>query len=118
MILSVSMKNQEATEKKRRIFQYIKRGDDTNKGNKISSVDNGKKAINWSIQTTINELLNRILEKKHVDKLQVFSILVQIHWIVWKNLSLLKRLNWLQNMDHVLSLYLIMILDRNIWNKK
>jgi hypothetical protein len=69
------VKNQEATKKKRKAFQYIGKDEDNEEGNEISLVDKGKRVESGggSTQTTINQLLKMILEKKHVDKLQGFS---------------------------------------------
>ena len=40
--------NQEASEKKRSVFQYMRTEKNTNEGNEITSIDKGKRAINGS----------------------------------------------------------------------
>ena len=84
MILGVLVKNLEATEKKRKALQYSVNEDDDDEIKEISSKDKGKRVASGSgsTQTTLNQLLKRILEKKHVDKLLGFSTLVQFHLIV------------------------------------
>jgi hypothetical protein len=83
MILGVLVKNLEANEKKKKAHQYSA-NDDDDEIKEISSKDKGKRVVSGSgsTQTTLNQLLKRILEKKHVDKLQGFSTLVQFHLIV------------------------------------
>lgn len=39
MILNVLVKNQEATEKKRKVFQYIGKDEDNDEGNEITSLE-------------------------------------------------------------------------------
>jgi hypothetical protein len=59
-ILNVLVKNQEATKKKRKVFQYIGKDEDNDGGNEITSVDKGKRAKeSGSTQTTINQLLKK-----------------------------------------------------------
>jgi len=83
MILGVLVKNLEANEKKKKAHQYSA-NDDDDEIKEISSKDKGTRVVSGSgsTQTTLNQLLKRILEKKHVDKLQGFSTLVQFHLIV------------------------------------
>jgi len=74
MILGILVKNLEATEKKRKAHQYSVNDDDDDEIKEISSKDKGKRVASGSgsTQTTLNQLLKKILEKKHVDKLQGF----------------------------------------------
>ena len=60
------MKNQKASEKKRKTFQFIRRDEDTNEGNEITSIDKGKRIAsgNGSTQTTINHLLKKNFRKE------------------------------------------------------
>jgi len=62
MILNILVKNQEATEKKRKIFQYIEKDRDNDEGNEISSMNKEKRIVSGSgsTQTTINQLLKKI----------------------------------------------------------
>ena len=65
MILNVLMKNQEASEKKRKAFQFFRSDEDGDKDNEISSIHKGKKPISesGSTQMTINQML-----KKHIKE--------------------------------------------------
>jgi hypothetical protein len=51
---------------------------DEDKGKEISLMDKGKRTVsgNGSTQGAFNHLLKKILEKKHVNKLQRFSTLL------------------------------------------
>jgi hypothetical protein len=56
MIVNILVKNQEATEKKTKAFQYIGKDKDNDEGNEISSVNKGKRVVSGSgsTKTTIN----------------------------------------------------------------
>ena len=56
MILNVFVKNQKASEKKRKIFQFFRSDEDADEDNEINSVNKGKKPISGSeiTQMTIN----------------------------------------------------------------
>jgi hypothetical protein len=66
MMLNVLVKNQEATEKKSKAFQYIGKDEDNDVGNEITSVDKGKRVASGSgsTQTTIKQLLKRDLREE------------------------------------------------------
>jgi signal recognition particle GTPase len=60
------VKNQEASKKKRKAFQYIEKDEDNDEGNEITSVDKGKRVANGSgsTQTTINQLLKKDIREE------------------------------------------------------
>jgi len=66
IILNVLVKNQEASEKKRKAFQYIGKDEDNDEGNEITSMDKGKRVASGSgsTQTTINQLLKKDLREE------------------------------------------------------
>jgi hypothetical protein len=68
IILNVLVKNQEASKKKRKAFQYIGKDEYNDEGNEITSVDKGKRVASGSgsgsTQTTINQLLKKDLKKE------------------------------------------------------
>jgi signal recognition particle GTPase len=66
MILNVLVKNQEATEKQRKAFQYIGKLENNNEGNEITLVDKEKRVASGSgsTQTTINQLLKKDLREE------------------------------------------------------
>jgi hypothetical protein len=66
IILNVLVKYQEASEKKRKAFQYIGKDEDNDEGNEITSVDKGKRVASRSgrTQTTINQLLKKDLREE------------------------------------------------------
>ena len=51
IILNVLVKNQEASEKKRKAFQYIGKDEDIDEGNEITSVDKRKRVASGSGST-------------------------------------------------------------------
>jgi hypothetical protein len=63
MILGVLVKNLEATEKKRKTYQYIEKDDEIKE---ISSKDKGKRATSGSesTQTTLNQLLKKDIREE------------------------------------------------------
>ena len=66
MILNVLVKNQEASEKKRKTFQFFKSNKDENEDNEISLINKGKKPIsgNRSTQMTINQMLKKDIKEE------------------------------------------------------
>jgi signal recognition particle GTPase len=78
------VKNQEASEKKRKAFQYIGKDEDNDEGNEITSVDKGKRVASGSgsTQTTINQLLKKNLREEACRQIEDFSTPVQFHLTV------------------------------------
>jgi hypothetical protein len=115
MILGVLVKNLEATEKKRKVHQYIGKDDD-NEIKEINSKDKGKRATSGSgsTQTTLNQLLKRDIREEACRQIARFFYTSTIPFNCVKNPEFLKALELLKSMGQVLSLHFTMILERNI----
>jgi hypothetical protein len=90
LILNVLLKNQEASEKKRKAFQYIGKDE----GNEITSVDKGKRVASGggSTQTTINQLLKNNLREEACQQIARFFYTSAIPFNCVKNHEFVKTL--------------------------
>ena len=94
IILNVLVKNQEASEKKRKAFQYIGKDEDNDEGNEITSVDKGKRVASGSgsTQTTINHLLKKDLREEACQQIARFFYTSAIPFNCVKNPEFVKAL--------------------------
>jgi len=94
IILNVLVKNQEASEKKRKAFQYIGKDEDNDEGNEITSVDKGKRVASGSgsTQTTINQLLKKDLREEACRQIARFFYTNAIPFNCVKNPEFVKAL--------------------------
>ncbi|KAJ6932246.1 hypothetical protein NC651_007844 [Populus alba x Populus x berolinensis] len=94
MILSVLVKNLEATEKKRKVLQYSVNEDDDDEIKEISSKDKGKRVASGSgsTQTTLNQLLKKDIREEACRQIARFFYTSAIPFNCVKNLEFLKAL--------------------------
>jgi len=94
MILSVLVKNLEATEKKRKAHQYSGNDDDDDEIKEISSKDKGKTVASGSgsTQTTLNQLLKKDIKEKACRQIARFFYTSVIPFNCVKNPEFIKAL--------------------------
>jgi hypothetical protein len=88
------VKYQEASEKKRKAFQYIRKDEDNDEGNEITLVDKGKRVASGSgsTQTTINQLLKKDLREEASRQIARFFYTSAIPFNYVKNPEFVKAL--------------------------
>ena len=69
MILNVLVKNQEASEKKRKASQFFRSGEDADEDFEISSINKGNKPISGSgsTQMTINQMIKKDIREESMS---------------------------------------------------
>ena len=94
IMLNVLVKNLEASEKKRKVFQFFRSDEDADKDFEISSINKGKKPISGSgsTQMTINQMLKKDIKEEACQQIARFFYTSAIPFNCVKNPEFVKTL--------------------------